>query len=122
MQSASLSLDLDNQWSYMKTHGDAGWESFPTYLDIVIPRFLDVFRQLDLKITVMVVGQDAEVAQGRFGVAEVSIVGSGQLQVELGAASAVEVGLPSFVRGLPSENRELALGGSNPAVGAPCRE
>ncbi len=26
---ASLSLDLDNKWSYMKTHGDAGWESFP---------------------------------------------------------------------------------------------
>jgi hypothetical protein len=23
---ASLSLDLDNLWSYMKTHGDPGWE------------------------------------------------------------------------------------------------
>ena len=23
---ASLSLDLDNQWSYLKTHGDAGWD------------------------------------------------------------------------------------------------
>jgi peptidoglycan-N-acetylglucosamine deacetylase len=22
---ASLSLDLDNKWSYMKTHGDPGW-------------------------------------------------------------------------------------------------
>ena len=31
---ASLSLDLDNQWSYMKTHGDAGWERFRRYLDI----------------------------------------------------------------------------------------
>ena len=30
---ASLSLDLDNQWSYMKTHGDAGWQSHP-----VLPR------------------------------------------------------------------------------------
>ena len=29
---ASLSLDLDNQWSYMKTHGDPGWESLPSYL------------------------------------------------------------------------------------------
>jgi hypothetical protein len=37
---ASLSLDLDNQWSYMKTHGDAGWESFPSYLDVVVPRVL----------------------------------------------------------------------------------
>ena len=25
---ASLSLDLDNQWSYMKTHGDAGGNHF----------------------------------------------------------------------------------------------
>ncbi len=39
---ASLSLDLDNQWSYMKTHGDAGWESFPSYLDIVVPRVLEL--------------------------------------------------------------------------------
>lgn len=56
---ASLSLDLDNKWSYMKTHGDAGWEAFPSYLDLVIPRFLDVLDELNLKITVFVVGQDA---------------------------------------------------------------
>ena len=41
---ASLSLDLDNKWSYMKTHGDAGWESFPSYFDLLIPR---VLRLLD---------------------------------------------------------------------------
>ena len=40
-RTASLYLDLDNQWTYMKTHGDAGWEEFPTYLPVVIPRFLD---------------------------------------------------------------------------------
>jgi hypothetical protein len=55
----SLSLDLDNQWSYMKTHGDAGWESFPSYLDVVVPRILDVLGRRGLKITVFVVGQDA---------------------------------------------------------------
>ena len=38
---ASLSLDLDNQWSYMKTHGDPGWESLPSYLALVVPRVLD---------------------------------------------------------------------------------
>jgi len=38
---ASLSLDLDNKWSYLKTHGDVGWESFPSYLDMVVPRVLD---------------------------------------------------------------------------------
>ncbi len=56
---ASLSLDLDNQWAYMKTHGDAGWETFPSYLGIVIPRMLKFFEERQLKITFMVVGQDA---------------------------------------------------------------
>ncbi|MGI9239616.1 MAG: polysaccharide deacetylase family protein [Verrucomicrobiales bacterium] len=59
-RAASLSLDLDNQWSYMKTHGDAGWEEFPSYLDLVIPRFNEVLAGLDdQKITVFTVGQDA---------------------------------------------------------------
>lgn len=56
---ASLSLDLDNLWSYMKTHGDAGWESFPSYLDIAIPRILEFLEKRNLKITFFVVGQDA---------------------------------------------------------------
>jgi len=56
---ASISLDLDNLWSYMKTHGDPGWESFPSYLDTFIPLVLDVLDELDLKITFMIVGQDA---------------------------------------------------------------
>ena len=56
---ASLSLDLDNKWSYMKTHGDAGWETFPSYLDTVVPRSLEFLKERDLKITYFVVGQDA---------------------------------------------------------------
>jgi len=56
---ASLSLDLDNQWSYLKTHGDAGWETFPSYLDIVVPRALQLLARQNLQITFFVVGQDA---------------------------------------------------------------
>ena len=56
---ASLSLDLDNQWSYMKTHGDAGWESFPSYLDIVVPRVLRFLEDFKQTITFFIVGQDA---------------------------------------------------------------
>ncbi len=56
---ASLSLDLDNRWSYLKIHGDAGWESHPSYLDVVVPRFLDMFRERALRLTVFIVGQDA---------------------------------------------------------------
>jgi peptidoglycan-N-acetylglucosamine deacetylase len=56
---ASLSLDLDNQWSYMKTHGDPGWELFPSYFNLLIPRVLQFLRERDLKITFFIVGQDA---------------------------------------------------------------
>ena len=56
---ASLSLDLDNKWSYMKTHGDVGWEALPSYLDIVVPRVLEILRQRNLKITFFIVGLDA---------------------------------------------------------------
>ncbi len=56
---ASLSLDLDNEWAYLKTHEDPAWEAYPSYLDFVVPRMLDVLSNHELKITVFVVGQDA---------------------------------------------------------------
>ncbi|MGE0823133.1 MAG: polysaccharide deacetylase family protein [Candidatus Binatia bacterium] len=56
---ASVSLDLDNKWSYLKIHGDAGWDTFPSYLDIVVPRVLDILAIRHLSFTVFVVGQDA---------------------------------------------------------------
>jgi len=56
---SSVSLDLDNQWSYMKIHGDEGWEKYPSYLDIFVPHVLRVLDDLDLKITFFIVGQDA---------------------------------------------------------------
>lgn len=58
---ASISLDLDNIWSYMKTHGDDGWESFPSYLDLVVPRIVEFFENRNTKITVFIVGQDAAI-------------------------------------------------------------
>ena len=62
---ASISLDLDNKWSYMKTHGDAGWEAFPSYLDVVVPRVLSLLKELRLKITFFIVGQDAALEGNR---------------------------------------------------------
>jgi len=56
---ASVSLDLDDKWTYMKTHGDPKWSEFPSYLSIVVPRVLDFLRKRDLKITFFIVGQDA---------------------------------------------------------------
>jgi peptidoglycan/xylan/chitin deacetylase (PgdA/CDA1 family) len=72
---ASLSLDLDNQWSYMKTHGDRGWESFPSYLDLVVPRFLEVLAARGLRITVFVVGQDAVLEKNRSALSQLAAAG-----------------------------------------------
>jgi len=62
---ASLSLDLDNQWSYMKTHGDEGWKDYPTYLDWSVPRILEFLQERELKITFFLVGKDATVEQNK---------------------------------------------------------
>jgi len=58
---ASMSLDLDDQWSYMKVHGDDGWDQYPSYLNIVVPFFLDLLEELEIKITIFIVGQDAAI-------------------------------------------------------------
>lgn len=72
---ASLSLDLDNQWSYMKTHGDKGWESFPSYLDALVPRVLAFLKERELKITFFVVGQDAALEKNHEALAQLSAAG-----------------------------------------------
>jgi len=62
---ASVSLDLDNQWSYMKIHGDEGWDKYPSYFDIFIPHVLDILDELELKITFFIVGKDTESEENR---------------------------------------------------------
>jgi hypothetical protein len=72
---ASLSLDLDNQWTYMKTHGDAGWESFPSYLDAVVPRALSFLKDRDLNITFFIVGRDAALERNHEAIASIAAAG-----------------------------------------------
>lgn len=72
---ASLSLDLDNQWSYMKTHGDPGWESFSSYLDVVVPRVLSFLRERNLTITFFVVGQDAALEKNHAALSSIAATG-----------------------------------------------
>jgi hypothetical protein len=62
---AAISLDLDNQWSYMKIHGDEGWDKYPSYFDIYIPHVLDLLDELGLKITFFIVGKDTESEENR---------------------------------------------------------
>ncbi len=62
---ASISLDLDNQWSYMKIHGDKGWDQYPSYFNIFVPHVLDILDELNLKITFFIVGKDTESEDNR---------------------------------------------------------
>lgn len=72
---ASLSLDLDNQWSYMKIHGDSGWESFPSYLPVVVPRVLAMLARRGLTITFFIVGQDAALEENSAALASIAAAG-----------------------------------------------
>ncbi|HMO15308.1 MAG TPA: polysaccharide deacetylase family protein [Pirellulaceae bacterium] len=72
---ASVSLDLDNKWAYLKTHGDEAWESFPSYLDLVVPRILDMLKQFNMTITVFVVGQDAAIEANHASLAKIADAG-----------------------------------------------
>src|SRR3954468_11447191 len=74
---ASLSLDLDNKWSYLKTHGDRGWESYPSYLDTVVPRFVDLLSDVGLRITVFVAAQDAPIRSNHDALARLTAAGHG---------------------------------------------
>src|SRR5580692_2182776 len=62
---ASLSLDLDDRWTYLKTRGEPAWRDYPTYLAAVVPRVLKFLEELSLRITFFIVGQDAAVRPNR---------------------------------------------------------
>ncbi len=72
---ASVSLDMDNLWSYLRTHGDPEWESRPSYLDVLTPRMLEVFGEHGLSSTVFVVGADVVREDGAKAVAAISAAG-----------------------------------------------
>ncbi|MGB7329366.1 MAG: polysaccharide deacetylase family protein, partial [Rubripirellula sp.] len=55
---ASLSLDLDNKWAYLRAAGRPDWAQRPGYLPLVVDRMVDVLGELDLPLTVFVVGRD----------------------------------------------------------------
>ena len=56
---ASLSLDLDNQWSYQKTHGDEGWDAYARTSTCSCRWCSTSLAEQRLRITFFVVGQDA---------------------------------------------------------------
>lgn len=57
----SISLDVDDLWSYMKIRGDERWRERPSYLPTFLPMALDTLEALGLRITFFIVGFDASV-------------------------------------------------------------
>lgn len=72
---ASISLDLDNQWAYMKTQGLIGSEEHPSYLDRIVPRILEQLRLQKQLITFFVVGRDAELPVNRTALTAIAEAG-----------------------------------------------
>ncbi len=72
---ASLSLDLDNKWTYLKVRGDSGAKEFPSYLDLAVPRVLDFLSDFGLRVTFFVVGQDAALEKNHPAVRMISAAG-----------------------------------------------
>ena len=72
---ASVSVDLDNIWSYLKTHGDPEWEARPSYLSVAVPRVVDLFGELEQRTTVFVIGADAAREDGAGAIS--AFVGAG---------------------------------------------
>ncbi|HEX5471397.1 MAG TPA: polysaccharide deacetylase family protein [Lacipirellulaceae bacterium] len=72
---ASLSLDLDNKWSYLRTHGIESWRDYPSYLDLAVPRILRFCEDHELQMTCFVVGRDAELPQSRDALASIADAG-----------------------------------------------
>ena len=71
----TVSLDLDNQWAYMRVYGDPGWAQFPSYLGRVVPHILQLLDEQKLTITVFVVGQDAALDANREPIAAIAAAG-----------------------------------------------
>ncbi len=57
---ANLSLDLDNKWAYLRAAGRSDWSERDGYLPVVIPRIVELLSELNLPLTVFVVGRDLE--------------------------------------------------------------
>jgi len=72
---ASVSLDLDNLWSYLKTHGDPAWAARPSYLPVFVPLALDALAELELAITFFIVGLDADAPGDSAAMASITAAG-----------------------------------------------
>lgn len=57
---ASLSLDLDNKWAYLRAAGNKDWEKAESYFPIAIKRIVEILSEFELPLTVFMVGRDLQ--------------------------------------------------------------
>jgi hypothetical protein len=72
---ASVSLDVDDLWTYLRTHGDPDWRERPSYLTTFVPLVLDLLGELDIRSTFFVVGADGERDEGAKALGALSAAG-----------------------------------------------
>jgi hypothetical protein len=72
---ASVSMDLDNLWAYLRTHGDPDWERMPSFLPAAVSRLLEVIGENELSTTAFVVGADVVRDDGASAVAAITAAG-----------------------------------------------
>ena len=72
---ATLSLDLDDAWAYLRTRGEPDWAEAPSVLPLAVERLLPLLAERGLRITVFVVGRDATRAEGREAIGALAAAG-----------------------------------------------
>ena len=56
----TLSLDLDDAWTYMRAAGRPGWETTPSVIPLVCPRILEMCDEFGVRLTLFVVAHDLD--------------------------------------------------------------
>ncbi len=56
---ATLSIDLDNLWTYQRGAGISSWEQYPSFLEVAIPRIRSFLESLNCRATCFIVARDA---------------------------------------------------------------
>jgi hypothetical protein len=55
---ASISLDFDNKWAYLRAAGREDWDQQSSYLPLAADRIVETLGELGLPLTVFIVGRD----------------------------------------------------------------
>ena len=72
---ASISLDFDNKWAYLRAAGREDWETSSSYLQLAADRIVETLGEFDLPLTAFIVGRDLAREEDREAVKSLGRVG-----------------------------------------------